>query len=214
MDEIETALSSADPKLGRVIRAVVARIGRQRITPSRATPFEALARAIVYQGVSGRAAATIFAHLKQLVPGQLDPATLLALPSESVRAAGLSTSKANAVRNLATWFQGNPILAQALPTLPDPAVADALGDIPGVGPWTVNVFLIFSLGRPDVMPAGDLGIRRGVQLTYGLTRIATPPEVRERSEKWRPYRSIASVYLWNAVKLKLDPGELVRGDPA
>jgi 3-methyladenine DNA glycosylase/8-oxoguanine DNA glycosylase len=115
------------------------------------------------------------------------------------------------IRGLAGWFASNAKLAKALPTLPDDEIAATLSAIPGIGPWTVNVFLIFNLGRLDVMPAADLGIRRGVQLADGLCAIATPKHVLERSRAWSPYRSIASIYLWQATKLKLEPNDLKAG---
>ena len=96
--------------------------------------------------------------------------------------------------------------------LPDDKVVETLTAIPGIGAWTVNVFLIFNLGRLDVMPAADLGIRRGVQLTDGFRAMSTRKQVLERSQAWRPYRSIASIYLWQAAKLKLGPNDLNRGE--
>jgi DNA-3-methyladenine glycosylase II len=206
--DIEVELSLADPKLGRVIDAVIARMGRQRITPSRSSPFEALVRAIVYQSVSGKAAAAIFARLKETVDGAFTPAGILALPPDSLMAAGLSKSKTGSIHSLAKWFAANRETAEALATLPDEQVIKALTGIRGVGQWTVNVFLIFTLGRLDVMPASDLGIRRGVQLAYALEEVATPRQVQEKTELWRPYRSIASIYLWNAVKTKIGPSDL------
>jgi DNA-3-methyladenine glycosylase II len=210
--KIEGRLASTDPALGRVIDAVIARIGPQRIASSRATPFEALVRAIVYQSVSGKAAASIFARLKESVDGSLTPAKILALPPPTLRKTGLSTAKAQSIRSLAVWFTSHRKLASALPTLADDEVVEAVGAIPGIGPWTVNVFLIFNLGRLDVMPAADLGIRRGVQLTDGLNSVATPKQVLERSQAWRPFRSIASIYLWQATKLKLGPNDLNQGE--
>jgi 3-methyladenine DNA glycosylase/8-oxoguanine DNA glycosylase len=207
-EEIEDALIRADADLGRVIRVVIARVGRQRIAPSRAAPFEALVRAIVYQSVSGKAAAAIFTRLKEAAGGTFTPAKILAKPQGSLMSAGLSKSKAHAIRSLAEWFTANRKTAKALPALPDDDVIAALTGIAGIGAWTVNVFLIFNLGRLDVMPAGDLGIRRGVQLVCGLEDVATPKQVRERAQLWRPYRSIASIYLWTAVKLKVGPGDL------
>jgi DNA-3-methyladenine glycosylase II len=206
--DIETELAQADPALGRVIAAVIARIGQQRIKPSRAAPFEALARAVIYQSVSEKAAVAIFARLKETVGGPLAPAKILAMPQGSMMAVGLSKSKANAIRNLAAWFAANPKTAEALPELSDDDVVKALTAVAGIGAWTVNVFLIFNLGRHDVMPASDLGIRRGVQLVYGLEDVASPKQVHEKAQCWRPYRSIASIYLWNAVKLKVGPGDL------
>jgi DNA-3-methyladenine glycosylase II len=208
---IERRLALADPALGRVIDAVVARIGPQRITPSRATPFEALVRAVVYQSVSGKAAASIFARLKDSLTGPLTPTKIAAQRPRVLGKAGLSGTKVKTIRELAEWFKTNRKLAKALPALSDDEVVTALRTIPGIGPWTVNVFLIFNLGRLDVMPVADLGIRRGVQLTAGLCAIATPKQVLERSKAWRPYRSIASIYLWQATKLKLEPNELEGG---
>jgi len=204
--DIEALLSKADPALGRVIEAVRAKIGRQRIMPSRASPFEALTREIVYQSVSGNAAA-IFARLK-IVAGTLTPRRVTALTPAAIMSAGLSKAKTQAIRSLAEWFSANRRTAKALPTLPDKEVIEALIDIPGIGVWTANVFLIFNLGRLDVMPANDLGIRRGVQLVCGLKGVATGRQVHDKALLWRPYRSIASIYLWNAVKLRVSAADL------
>jgi DNA-3-methyladenine glycosylase II len=204
----EKTLTIADPPLGRVIAAVIARIGRQQIIPSPMTPFEALARAIVYQSVSGDAAATIFARLQQAVGKPFNHTKLLRMPERSILEVGLSKTKSQAIRNLAEWFRANRKVATALPDMPDEDVVSALTGIVGIGIWTANVFLIFNLGRLDVMPASDLGIRRGVQLTYQLQGVATPKQVKEKSQGWRPYQSIASIYLWNAVKLNLSADDL------
>src|SRR5271170_4478537 len=182
--DIEALLSKADPALGRVIEAVRAKIGRQRIMPSRASPFEALTREIVYQSVSGNAAA-IFARLK-IVAGTLTPRRVTALTPAAIMSAGLSKAKTQAIRSLAEWFSANRRTAKALPTLPDKEVIEALIDIPGIGVWTANVFLIFNLGRLDVMPANDLGIRRGVQLVSGLKGVATGRQVHDKALLWRP----------------------------
>jgi DNA-3-methyladenine glycosylase II len=206
--DFEAELAKADPALGRAIAAVVGRIGQQRITPSRAAPFEALVRAIVYQSVSGKAAAAIFTRLKQAVGGTFSPTKILAMSEHSLASEGLSKSKSRAVLNLAEWFATNRKMAKALPDLPDEEVLAALTGIAGIGAWTANVFLIFDLGRLDVMPAADLGIRRGVQLVYRLKDVATPKQVHEKALLWRPHRSIASIYLWNAAKLKIAADDL------
>jgi 3-methyladenine DNA glycosylase/8-oxoguanine DNA glycosylase len=206
--EIEDELRRADPDLGLVITAVIARVGRPRIAPSLSAPFEALVRAIVYQSVSTKAAIAIFTRLKEAAGGALAPAKITAMPPDLLLAAGLSKSKTHAIRSLAEWFITNRKTANSLPELPDDDVIAALTGIAGIGAWTVNVFLIFNLGRLDVMPAADLGIRRGVQLICELNDVATPKQVHERAQLWRPYRSIASIYLWNAVKLKIAPGDL------
>ena len=142
------------------------------------------------------------------VAGALTPKKMLALSPERLRAAGLSAAKAKYVRNLADWFARNPKTAKSLTALSNGAVVEALTTIPGIGIWTANVFLVFSLHRLDVVPASDLGIRRGVQLAYGLPSLATPETVKEKARRWRPYQSIASMYLWNAVKLKIGPESL------
>lgn len=208
--KIESRLALADPALGRVIDAVIARIGPQWIAPSRAAPFEALVRAVVYQSIAATAAEPIHARLKQAAGAPFTPAKVLALRAQSLAKAGLSKAKAQTVRGLAEWFVTHRKLAKALPTLSDAEILETLTSLPGIGAWTVNVFLIFNLGRLDVMPAADRGIRRGVQLTDGLRAIATPKQVLERSQAWSPYRSIASIYLWQAAKLKLRPGDLAR----
>lgn len=205
---VESRLARADPALGRVIAAVVARVGHQRLARSRATPFEALVRAVVYQSVSGQAAASIFARVREAIGSPLTPAKIAALPASALIKLGASSAKDRAIRALAAWFMANPKRSKALATLPDGEIVEALTSISGVGAWTANVFLIFSLARPDVLPAADLGIRRGVQLADGLPTPATPKRVLERSLAWRPYRSLASIYLWQAAKLKLRPSDL------
>jgi DNA-3-methyladenine glycosylase II len=206
--DFEKALAIADPKLGRVIAEVIARIGRQQIIASRTTPFEALVRAVVYQSISGKAAGAMFARLQLAVGKPFNPTRVLKMTERSISAVGLSKLKSQTIRNLAGWFTANRKIAKALPDLPDEDVVSALTGVAGIGTWTTNVFLIFNLGRLDVMPASDLGIRRGVQLTYKLKGIATPKQVQERAKRWQPFRSIASVYLWNAVRLKLSERDL------
>ena len=205
---IEQRLSRADPALGRVIAAVNARLGPQRIKPSEASAFESLVRAVVYQSVSGKAAATIFARLKTGLGGSVRPAEVAKKTSAGLMSMGLSGSKARAIRGLADWFGNNPAIARRLAQLPNEEIATWLTGIPGIGLWTVNVFLIFSLARPDVIPAADMGIRRGVQLVCGLPQAATLKQVQERSLRWQPDRSLASIYLWNAVKLNLTQSDI------
>ena len=204
----EERLFRADPALGRVIAAVTARLGAQRIKPSKASPFESLVRAVVYQSVSGKAAATIFAGLKTSLGGSVRPAAVTKRTPTALHSVGLSGSKSRAICGLANWFCANPGTARRITQLPDEEIITSLTSIPGIGLWTVNVFLIFSLARPDVIPAADMGIRRGVQLMCGLRQAATPKQVRERSQRWQPYRSLASIYLWNAVKLNLRPSDI------
>lgn len=199
----ETELSARDPALGRLIDAVIAAAGRQQVPKSKATPFEALVRAIVYQSIAAKAAEAIYGRLKEKSGRKLTPARISALGPRRIAAAGLSSSKAHALGALARWFADNPKRARSLSTLPDEEIVAALTSITGIGAWTANVFLIFNLRRPDVMPAVDLGLRRGVQLIYELDQVATARQVQEAAQRWRPHRSIACIYLWQAVKRKI-----------
>jgi DNA-3-methyladenine glycosylase II len=208
--KIESRLALTDPALSRVIDAVVARIGIQRIPPSRATPFEALVRAIVYQSISGAAAATVFARFKEDLGARLTPETVAARRLPSLTKAGLSGGKARTIRRVAAWFLSNPELAKELAKLSNEEIFEVLTALPGVGAWTVEVLLIFNLGRLDISPTADHSIRRGVTLAYGLRALASAREVADRSTAWQPYRSIAAIYLRQAAKLKLSRGDLKR----
>jgi DNA-3-methyladenine glycosylase II len=199
---VDEHLARADPDLGHLIAAVTAEVGRQSVKPSLTPPFEALVKAIVYQSVSGKAAAAIFLRLKAALNSAIIPAKVVALSPQELMKLGLSGAKARSIRALGEWFTTNRELAKALPTLSDAEIVETLTAIPGIGAWTVNVFLIFNLGRPDVLPAADRGIRRGMQLAYRMRDVATVKEVLERSQRWLPYRSTAAKYLWQAAKLK------------
>lgn len=207
-DEVdaETALRAADPRLGRLIDAVIERAGRQRFVASpAASHFEALTRSIIYQQLSGKAAATIYGRVVAAVGGSVVPESILATSDEILRAAGLSTAKARYVRALADAATGGLDFA-TIASLPDEAVIDALTHVPGVGVWTAQMFLMFRLGRPDVLPTGDLAIQKGVQLAHGLRKRAAPGYVRRAGARWKPYRSLASLYLWAALDQKLPSG--------
>lgn len=208
--EPEALLTAADPALGRMIEVVVARAGQQRVVRPTATSFEALVRAVVYQQMAENAAAVIYKNVQTLGGPKLTPQAVLSLTSDELRAAGMSGPKAKYVRNLAEWFDLHADVAVRLPDMPNDEVIATLTSIPGVGMWTANMFLIFTLSRPDVVPTADLGIRRGVQLAYALPELASPDDVLEKSERWKPHRSLASLYLWSAVKLKLTAADLIR----
>jgi DNA-3-methyladenine glycosylase II len=205
--DIENHLSKKDPKLGRVIRLVIAHKGeRLRAPPTDETPFQALVRAVIYQRVSASAGATVYARLEELAGGKLTPKRVLALSPARIQNVGLARSKSTYILNLAQWFSANPKEAKRLPSMPNEEIVNALTTIPGIGLWTVNVLLIFNLGRLDVAPAPDLTTRRALQLVYGLTLIPSVDFATERTRRWSPYNSIASMYLWQAMKLKLTPG--------
>jgi len=167
--------------------------------------FDALARAIVYQQLSGRAAATIYGRFAALFAGGRPAAgAVLGLDLQTLRNAGLSRNKALAIRDLATRAaDGSLASMQRLGRLDDEAVIENLCRVRGIGPWTAQMFLIFTLGRPDVMPAGDLGVQKGVRAVYGLAGLPGPAEVLERTRHLAPYRSAASWYFWRAADTAL-----------
>jgi DNA-3-methyladenine glycosylase II len=213
--EATAALSAADPKLARLI----ARVGPPTFRlASNQSPFEALTEAIIYQQLHGRAAAAIHARLvagfqpmPTLSPIHPTPEQILDVPTAELRAAGLSAAKTLALRDLAAkTLDGTvPTLAR-IRRMSDAAIIDHLTQVRGIGKWTVEMMLIFRLGRADVFPTSDYGIRKGFALTFqGLkpTAKVTPdllpkPDVMERrGKKWQPWRSVASWYLWRACDL-------------
>jgi methylated-DNA-[protein]-cysteine S-methyltransferase len=190
-------LRAADAVLGRHVARVGPFAPHLRRTKD---PFGALAEAIVYQQLSGKAAATIFARVQSLFPnGRLEPKRVLATKDRALRAAGLSRAKVASLRDLAerTAAGSVPTLGR-LARMDDEAIVDALTAIRGIGRWTVEMLLIFRLGRPDVLPAADYGVRKGFAKVF-RRRLPTPEEVVRRGERWRPYRSVASWYLWRAL---------------
>ena len=172
------------------------------------TLFLALAEAIVYQQLHGKAAATIWGRVMALMPLSPTPKGFLAISDEPLRAAGLSRSKMLAIQDLArrTLAGELPTMA-ALRTMGDEEIIQRLTTVRGIGRWTVEMLLIFRLGRPDVLPCDDLGVRRGYALTYGLNNPPAPAELRAHGERWRPYRTVASWYMWRAVELARDSNE-------
>jgi len=194
-------LVQVDPALGDLI----ARAGQftMRPTPSHSL-FQSLVRSIVYQQLSGRAAATILGRVTQLFAPKRFPAPrdLLEIPPERLRAAGLSTAKTAALRDLAArTLDGTvPSLARVR-RMEDEEIVERLTAVRGIGRWTVEMLLIFKLGRPDVLPLGDLGVRKGFARTFGKRKLPEPTVMNRRGERWRPYRSVASWYLWRALEL-------------
>jgi DNA-3-methyladenine glycosylase II len=210
--DFEEYLSKKDPALGRVINLVrTARGSPLRPPVSRDSPFEALVRAIIYQRVSASAGKTVYLRLEQVAGGKLTPRKILVLAIARIRMAGVATSKATYISNVAKWFSENPTLAKRLRSMSEDEIVESLTSIRGVGLWTVNVLLVFNLGRLDVAPAPDLIIRRICQLVYGLRSVPSAEFVRKKTEAWRPYRSIAAMYLWQAAKLKLTPADIRGG---
>jgi 3-methyladenine DNA glycosylase/8-oxoguanine DNA glycosylase len=194
-------LRAADPELARVIDAVGPFRMQTRRTP---TVFAALAEAIVYQQLSTRAAQTIYSRVCALFPDGdrgLDPAAVAAASDDALRGAGLSRAKLLAMRDLADRAVDGrlPTLAQTR-RMSDEVIMSRLVEVRGIGRWTAEMFLMFRLARPDVLPVDDLGIRRGFAVVFGLPALPTPDAVTTHGERWRPYRTAASWYLWRAAE--------------
>jgi DNA-3-methyladenine glycosylase II len=186
---------------------LIARSRRYNITPAvTIRPFDALAESIAYQQLSGKAAATIFGRVRALYPKRkwLDPEQLLATPDETLRAAGLSRAKTAALKDLAAkTIDGTVPTGRALIRMSDDEIVTRLTAVRGIGRWTVEMLLLFDLGRPDVWPVDDYGVRKGFAKTFGRRQLPTPKQLMKFGEKWRPYRSMAAWYFWRA----LDTGE-------
>ena len=167
--------------------------------------FGALAEAIVYQQLNGKAAATIYARMCALFPRAHEgptPAQILRASDEKLRAAGLSRSKALSLRDLARRIGDGelPELAD-MHRLEDEAIIERLTQVRGVGRWTAEMFLMSRLGRPDVLPVDDYGIRKGFAVAFNKRELPAPKDVEKRGVRWKPYRTVASWYLWRAVEL-------------
>ena len=167
---------------------------------SRPDAYEALARAIVGQQLSTKAAASIWGKLLEAFGGRAPaPADVLDADEETLRGAGLSKAKVGFLRDLAVRVDGGELDLARLPELSDEDIVAALIEVHGIGQWTAEMFLIFHLGRPDVVSTGDLGIRRAVQIEYGLDDLPAPTELERIAEPWRPHRTLACLYLWRSL---------------
>jgi DNA-3-methyladenine glycosylase II len=194
-------LCGVDPALDTLI----ARVGAftMRPVPTHSL-FQVLVRSIVYQQLTGRAAATILGRVVRLfAPKRFPtPLDLLQIPPERLRAAGLSSAKTAALKDLAARaLDGTVPSLSRVRRMEDEEIIERLTQVRGIGRWTVEMLLIFKLGRPDVLPLGDLGVRKGFALTFGKRKLPAPAAMTRRAERWRPYRSVASWYLWRALEL-------------
>jgi DNA-3-methyladenine glycosylase II len=191
-------LARVDPVMRRLIRSV----GSFTLMPrNRRTPFESLARAIAYQQLHDKAAESILKRFIALFPGRRfpKPDELLAMKSEAIRQAGFSHPKIAALRDLAAkTLDGTVPTNRVIRGLDDDAIVERLVAVRGIGRWTVEMLLIFQLGRPDVLPVDDFGVRNGFRIAYGLREMPTPKEVLRHGERWKPYRTAAAWFLWRA----------------
>ena len=189
-------LSKADPVMKRVIRD----IGPFRLTlRTRRSPFESLSRAIAYQQLHENAAESILRRFVALCPMRRFPRPddLLAMDPQVIRSAGFSQAKVAALLDLAAkTLDGTVPAGMIIRALDDETIIERLIGVRGIGRWTVEMLLIFQLGRPDVLPVDDFGVRNGFRIAYGRRSLPMPKEVRRYGERWRPYRTAAAWYLW------------------
>ena len=191
-------LRAVDPTLG----AIIDRVGPCRLEARRTgTHYDALVRSIVFQQLSGKAASTIHRRFCEIYPGKRPRAErVLTTADDALRAAGLSRQKIGYLRDLSARVADGSLPLAHLGRLPDDAIIEHLVQVKGIGRWTVQMFLMFRLGRPDVLPELDLGVQTAIQRAYGLKSRPTPKDVLRIGEKWRPYASIASWYLWRSLE--------------
>lgn len=201
-------LRACDPKLG----ALIERVGpfALRLDPS-PSPFESLLESILYQQLHGKAAATIHRRVREYYGGDPAPQTLIDTPDERLRAAGVSGNKIKALKDLAAkTLDGTVPSHAAIKKMSDADIVERLTEVRGIGPWTVEMLLIFRMGRPDVLPVTDYGVRKGYALTFmrvpksrpiAAEDLPKPDVVFKRGERWKPFRSVASWYMWRACDL-------------
>ena len=189
-------LKQADKKMGRLIAEFEKPEFKKDLNY-----FEALVRAIVYQQLSGKAAATIYKRFKNLFIKNKYPSPIMVMKRshEELRSVGLSNQKASYIHNIADAFYTGAI-PKDINIIGDKEVIECLTTIKGVGPWTAEMFLMFTLNRPDVFPVTDLGIQKGFQLFFQLDKLPRPDQMIKNAEPWRPYRTLASWYLWRLVE--------------
>lgn len=194
-------LSRTDKVLARLIRQV-GPCGLK--TRKRRSPFEALVSAVTHQQLNGTAAATILKRMLALYPGKRfpSPEDLVTTPDEKLRGAGLSRAKVAAIKDIAAKTLAGVVPdSTVIRKLSNEEIIARLTTVRGVGPWTVEMLLIFTLGRLDVLPVTDYGVRKGFAVTYGWKELPTPRELHEFGERWRPHRSTVAWYLWRSLEL-------------
>ena len=209
-------LAAKDEKLAELIAATQP----FQVRYAEDTPYEALLKAITYQSISGKAAATIFERVKALSGngGPPSPEQMLKLSKSALRKAGLSAAKILAMKDLARkTVEGVVPTREEVDKLSDDELIQRLDSVRGIGRWTVEMLLIFNLARPDVLPVHDLGVRKGWSVTYGKKHMPKPKDLLAFGERWRPYRTIASWYMWRAFQRagyaatnKIRPAKVIR----
>lgn len=194
-------VAARDARMGKVIAAC----GDVRLELRRlASPFDSLARAIIYQQLSGKAANTIHNRMLDLLPRRrLKPELLLKLAPARLRGAGVSANKQKALKDLARKTRDGLVPGFGeLRKLDDEAIIERLTQVHGIGRWTVEMLLMFDLGRPDVLPGADLGVRKGLMLAHGMKTMPANLTVQRKAATWAPFRTVGSWYCWRACELK------------
>jgi DNA-3-methyladenine glycosylase II len=187
-------------KKDKNMQVLINKFGRPDFNP-RQDYFQSLLRSIVFQQLSGKAAQTIYERFVNLIPktSNLCPHEVLKLDNDEMRKAGLSFQKINYVKNLADYFENNSFQKKDFEKMTDEEISKELIQIKGIGQWTVDMFLMFTLNRPDILPYKDLGIQKGIMKISNMKNLPTKKEMGYCSRKWRPYRTIACWYLWRMV---------------
>ena len=197
VERARRSLRRGDPVLGAVIR----RVGACELK-RRGDPYRYLVRSVLYQQITGAAGRAIEKRLHAAYGGRVPiPAQLRIAATETLRSAGLSRQKIESIRAIATAFDERTLDGRRLARLSDEAGVEAVTGVRGVGEWTAHMMLMFSLGRPDVLPVGDYGVRKATRDLYGLADLPKRAELEALGEAWRPYRSVATWYLWRSTEL-------------
>lgn len=197
MRKAVTHLKNCDP----VLREIIERVGPFRMQYG-APEFSALAEAIVYQQLNGKAAETIFKRFAALAGNPLTPEGILKLSDEQLRSVGLSRQKSGYLKDLAEKSSSGVVDFATLPALSDEGVVRHLTQVKGIGVWTAHMFLMFSLRRPNVLPTGDYGVQMAIKKHYRKRKLPRPKDLEKIARAWEPYRSVACWYMWRSLDLK------------
>ena len=189
-----------------VMKHLIGAVGPCRLVPNPADPFTLLVRCVIFQQISTKAADSIFAKLATAVGGgpAIPMARLQRLTEAKLKACGISGPKQRALRAVIDHVKANPKLLPGIEERDNETIHEQLTEIRGIGPWSADMFLMFGLGRPDVLPVGDYGFRAALRTQFRLKELPDPPKSTKLAEPWRPYRSIATWYLWRSLELKPD----------
>jgi len=201
--EATAEIARRDPVMAELIEGLgPPRLGSRR-QPDR---FAALVRAIAYQQLAGAAATAIHGRFLALFDGEFTPEAVLATPERRVRQSGMSAAKAASIRDLATKVVDGTVPLTRLGRMPDDEIVRRLSEVRGIGRWTAEMFLIFQLGRLDVWPVDDLGVRKGYAIAYGMAQPPTPKQLQTLGDRFRPYRTVVARYCWHAVHVARGDG--------